>query len=181
MPSARNTELRHRSRGNSRHPNRAVIGTCHRAPRSAPSPHPRATPGLRQRTALDHRPVERHHPPAHPTISKHKRPVTEVTGAFHVVLQRTPEPQKGIEPLTARLRIECSTTELLWQFPTEVPTLTCPDADSNRDALRHHPLKMACLPISPPGRPISLRSHPATCNLQNFQRGRRGSNPRPPQ
>ena len=28
---------------------------------------------------------------------------------------------------------------------------TCPGADSNRDALRHHPLKMACLPISPPG------------------------------
>ena len=28
----------------------------------------------------------------------------------------------------------------------------CPGADSNRDALRHHPLKMACLPISPPGR-----------------------------
>jgi hypothetical protein len=28
----------------------------------------------------------------------------------------------------------------------------CPGADSNRDALRHHPLKMACLPVSPPGR-----------------------------
>ena len=27
----------------------------------------------------------------------------------------------------------------------------CPGTDSNRDALRHHPLKMACLPISPPG------------------------------
>ena len=27
----------------------------------------------------------------------------------------------------------------------------CPGADSNRYALRHHPLKMACLPISPPG------------------------------
>jgi hypothetical protein len=33
-----------------------------------------------------------------------------------------PEPQKGIEPLTARLRIECSTTELLWQFPDEAHT-----------------------------------------------------------
>ena len=30
--------------------------------------------------------------------------------------------------------------------------LLCPDADSNRDALRHHPLKMACLPVSPSGR-----------------------------
>ena len=29
--------------------------------------------------------------------------------------------------------------------------LQCPDSDSNRDALRHHPLKMACLPVSPPG------------------------------
>jgi hypothetical protein len=29
---------------------------------------------------------------------------------------------------------------------------TCPGADSNRYAFRHHPLKMACLPISPPGR-----------------------------
>src|SRR5215216_2608982 len=28
---------------------------------------------------------------------------------------------------------------------------TCPGADSNRDAFRHHPLKMACLPVSPPG------------------------------
>src|SRR5918993_3626155 len=28
----------------------------------------------------------------------------------------------------------------------------CPGADSNRDAFRHHPLKMACLPVSPPGR-----------------------------
>jgi hypothetical protein len=27
----------------------------------------------------------------------------------------------------------------------------CPGADSNRDAFRHHPLKMACLPVSPPG------------------------------
>src|ERR1039458_9616801 len=36
----------------------------------------------------------------------------------------------------------------------------CPDSDSNRDALRHHPLKMACLPVSPSGQidpfPLSL-------------------------
>jgi hypothetical protein len=30
----------------------------------------------------------------------------------------------------------------------------CPGTDSNRDALRHHPLKMACLPISPPGQSL---------------------------
>ncbi len=57
------------------------------------------------------------------------------------------EPQVRIELTTARLRIECSTPELLWRGTT-----TCPGADSNRDALRHHPLKMACLPVSPPGR-----------------------------
>src|SRR5690606_8689777 len=28
----------------------------------------------------------------------------------------------------------------------------CPGADSNRDAFRHYPLKIACLPVSPPGR-----------------------------
>src|SRR5512140_2858018 len=61
------------------------------------------------------------------------------------------EPAVGIEPTTARLRIECSTTELRWQSPLYSEP-TCPGADSNRDALRHHPLKMACLPVSPPGR-----------------------------
>jgi hypothetical protein len=34
----------------------------------------------------------------------------------------------------------------------------CPGADSNRYALRHHPLKMACLPISPPGQNLSPQS-----------------------
>jgi len=84
------------------------------------------------------------------------------------------EPQVGIEPTTARLRIECSTTELLWhncrwqmadggwqQLPSAVCLLPsgveCPGSDSNRDALRHHPLKMACLPVSPPGQ--SQRVH----------------------
>src|SRR5262252_850632 len=68
------------------------------------------------------------------------------------------EPAVGIEPTTARLRIECSTTELRWRMrwgtvPCSRSSFwqTCPGADSNRDALRHHPLKMACLPISPPG------------------------------
>src|SRR6185369_15153647 len=65
------------------------------------------------------------------------------------------EPAVGIEPTTARLRIECSTTELRWRADRccvlRVSRVVCPGADSNRDALRHHPLKMACLPISPPG------------------------------
>ena len=61
------------------------------------------------------------------------------------------EPQVRIELTTARLRIGCSTPELLWP--------RCPGADSNRYALRHHPLKMACLPISPPGQ-LLLHSSP---------------------
>src|SRR6185312_2281656 len=82
---------------------------------------------------------------------------------------------------------------------------TCPGADSNRDALRHHPLKMACLPISPPG-PCVLASltiqqsyNPTSYQLSALENGiptasfrsmrlsldncptreRRGSNPRP--
>src|SRR6058998_96830 len=39
------------------------------------------------------------------------------------------EPAVGIEPTTARLRIECSTTELRWRLATA----QCPGADSNRD------------------------------------------------
>src|SRR6185437_9874783 len=38
-----------------------------------------------------------------------------------------PEPQVGIEPTTARLRIECSTPELLWQslpLPLSAPPLS---------------------------------------------------------
>src|SRR5687768_9178680 len=33
-----------------------------------------------------------------------------------------PEPAIGIEPMTARLRIECSTTELRWLFFTADPS-----------------------------------------------------------
>ena len=52
-----------------------------------------------------------------------------------------PEPQVGIEPTTARLRIECSTPELLWRV-VRLSSLACPGTDSNRYALRHHPLKI---------------------------------------
>ncbi len=50
---------------------------------------------------------------------------------------------------------------------------SCPGADSNRYAFRHHPLKMACLPISPPGQNHftraansirTLRTHPRSQN-----------------
>src|SRR4029079_12815317 len=38
-------------------------------------------------------------------------------GAFVRIDAKSREPQVGIEPTTARLRIECSTTELLWHSP----------------------------------------------------------------
>src|SRR5215217_4044965 len=72
------------------------------------------------------------------------------------------EPAVGIEPTTARLRIGCSTTELRWRT-VEVNRRTCPGADSNRDAFRHHPLKMACLPVSPPGRCTTVSSLVSAC------------------
>ena len=59
------------------------------------------------------------------------------------------EPLVGFEPTTARLRIESSTPELQWR---DGVSNGCPGADSNRDAFRHYPLKIACLPVSPPGR-----------------------------
>jgi hypothetical protein len=75
----------------------------------------------------------------------HVRNSSQLSHSFSTMNQKK-EPQVRIELTTARLRIECSTTELLWR-----EVLLCPDSDSNRDALRHHPLKMACLPVSPPG------------------------------
>ena len=57
----------------------------------------------------------------------------------------------GLEPATSRVTVECSNqAELRWRkkLTARIP---CPGADSNRYAFRHHPLKMACLPISPPG------------------------------
>src|SRR6185503_67829 len=41
--------------------------------------------------------------------------------------------------------------------------IECPGADSNRYAFRHHPLKMACLPISPPGQLFSAHRTAAIC------------------
>src|SRR2546430_13228770 len=43
----------------------------------------------------------------------------------------------------------------------------CPGPDSNRDALRHCPLKTACLPVSPPGRAQQTRSEEHTSELQS--------------
>src|SRR3989337_2987818 len=46
----------------------------------------------------------------------------------------------------------------------------CPGPDSNRDALRHCPVKTACLPVSPPGRGSCLRTGRGDGNLP----GRKG-------
>ena len=77
-------------------------------------------------------------------------------GASGVKQEERGEPLVGLEPTTARLRIECSTTELQWPINSEgahaCAPMSCPGADSNRDAFRHYPLKIACLPVSPPGR-----------------------------
>src|SRR2546427_6239827 len=40
----------------------------------------------------------------------------------------------------------------------ETPVTRCPGSDSNRDALRHCPLKTACLPVPPPGRARNIES-----------------------
>jgi hypothetical protein len=108
------------------------------------------------------------------------------------------EPQVRIELTTARLRIGCSTPELLWHVLRKsrsqstrrrrhVPINTfnqehlhcryaqcieCPGADSNRYALRHHPLKMACLPISPPGQHhrARARANDYHCTATDYQK-----------
>src|SRR5690606_5635675 len=36
-------------------------------------------------------------------------------------------------------------------LPSRLLQIWCPGPDSNRHSFRYHPLKMACLPVSPPG------------------------------
>ena len=55
--------------------------------------------------------------------------------------------------------------------PSEDDRPVCPGTDSNRDALRHHPLKMACLPISPPG-PLPLLLSAISCQLSEYSKPR---------
>ena len=50
-----------------------------------------------------------------------------------------------------RRPLDYESSALPLSYAGGLANLQCPGADSNRDALRHHPLKMACLPISPPG------------------------------
>ena len=68
------------------------------------------------------------------------------------------EPQVGIEPTTARLRIECSTPELLWQHTVFMPwrgleprRLAAPppqDGVSTNFTTRALPLRACCEPHS---------------------------------
>src|SRR5438132_13212151 len=51
-----------------------------------------------------------------------------------------------------RRPLDYESSALPLSYAGGLANLQCPGTDSNRDALRHHPLKMACLPISPPGR-----------------------------
>ena len=110
-----------------------------------------------------------------------------------------------IELTTARLRIGCSTPELLWQVlrngpstaawrcessepsntlqskalasSTHAQCLSCPGADSNRYAFRHHPLKMACLPISPPGQNQRARAANSIRTLRTYPRSQNKTGP----
>lgn len=68
-----------------------------------------------------------------PTRHKSKTPqATSRAGRFYrsktaAMLTTIEEPQVGIEPTTARLRIECSTTELLWRsLPVPLPLVHMP-------------------------------------------------------
>ena len=71
--------------------------------------------------------------------------------------------------------VDCRLRSTVCRLPSKN---TCPGSDSNRDALRHHPLKMACLPVSPPGqsqcvhlRVLHLRStcDPPTTGATGFE------------
>src|SRR5256885_12952525 len=58
-----------------------------------------------------------------------------------------------------RRPLDYESSALPLSYAGGLANLQCPGADSNRDALRHHPLKMACLPISPPGQ-ITISTEP---------------------
>ena len=114
-----------------------------------------------------------------------------------LMIVENPEPQVGIEPTTARLRIECSTTELLWQ------KYRWQRADGRGQMLRYLPSALCHLPsvrvpwlgfeprrlTAPPPqdgvstsfttRAIPSSATSRTPSTANTQRERRGSNPRP--
>ena len=59
-----------------------------------------------------------------------------------------------------RRPLDYESSALPLSYAGGLANLQCPGADSNRDALRHHPLKMACLPISPPGQITFISTEP---------------------
>jgi hypothetical protein len=79
----------------------------------------------------------------------------------HSLLMTAVEPQVGIEPTTARLRIECSTPELLWQPTNYMPWRG------------FEPRRLAAPP------PQDGVSTSFTTRALIPARGRRGSNPQP--
>lgn len=58
---------------------------------------------------------------------------------------RTAAPAVSRRTSTAELR------DNAWLWRPRPPSVWCPGRDLNPHALRRHPLKMVCLPISPPG------------------------------
>src|SRR5947199_7138865 len=56
----------------------------------------------------------------------------------------------------------------------ETPVTLCPGPDSNRDALRHCPLKTACLPVPPPGRVAKARTPPGRNQAEHLASGASG-------
>src|SRR5687767_9334354 len=62
---------------------------------------------------------------------------------------RSPERRADDGPYAKKHRREMT---VLRSYGGGMGSTGCPGADSNRDAFRHYPLKIACLPVSPPGR-----------------------------
>src|SRR5690554_1105820 len=64
------------------------------------------------------------------------------------------------------------------ELPSRLTQIWCPGPDSNRHSFRYHPLKMACLPVSPPGQHSLLEVRElrlptlafATCRFFNTRR-----------
>ena len=123
-------------------------------------------------------------PPVHrPSKNEHRNPSPSLSYR---------EPQVGIEPTTARLRIECSTTELLWRPAhgdsreqsaiCHLPSAICP----SMPWLGFEPRRVSA---PPPQDGVSTSfttraNHTTLCLLPSaichpYLRERRGSNPRP--
>src|SRR6185369_4372717 len=95
--------------------------------------------------------------------------------------EETREPLVGFEPTTARLRIECSTPELQWQRMSRMPwrgfeprrLSAPPPQDGVSTSFTTRALYYVYCVVG------ELRRTNSPTHQLTFQRGRRGSNPRP--